>query len=231
MRVNCSIIRDLLPLYHDEVCSEHSRVLVEEHMRDCPTCEKELELLREEVNSPKVLLDESKPIKAIALVWKGEKAKAFAKGLGIAVALCAILFGAYFALTQWKIIPVSSDLLEISEVSQLEDGRIVYHLNVKDNKALHFVQFQTNADGSYYMTPMRSILEGERGMETGLFNNYFFVDVSENNAYQREHGKGIEIRSCYVGPQGDGILVWEKGMNLPAASEALENRLGIQESN
>lgn len=32
------IIWDLLPLYHDGVCSEKSRAAVEEHLKDCPAC-------------------------------------------------------------------------------------------------------------------------------------------------------------------------------------------------
>ncbi len=30
MQVNCEIIKDLLPLYHDDVCSQESKKLVEE---------------------------------------------------------------------------------------------------------------------------------------------------------------------------------------------------------
>ena len=32
------IILDLLPLYHDGVCSEKSRAAVEEHLKACETC-------------------------------------------------------------------------------------------------------------------------------------------------------------------------------------------------
>ena len=32
------MIRDLLPLYQDGVCSEESRAAVEEHLRECPSC-------------------------------------------------------------------------------------------------------------------------------------------------------------------------------------------------
>jgi len=35
MRITCEIIKDLLPLYHDNVCSEDSRKLIEEHLLTC----------------------------------------------------------------------------------------------------------------------------------------------------------------------------------------------------
>nr|WP_278245308.1 zf-HC2 domain-containing protein [Ruminococcus sp. HUN007] len=32
------MIRDLLPLYIDEVCSDESRKIVEDHIKECPEC-------------------------------------------------------------------------------------------------------------------------------------------------------------------------------------------------
>ena len=39
MKTDCDVIRDLLPLYEDEVCSEKSRDLVREHLEECPACD------------------------------------------------------------------------------------------------------------------------------------------------------------------------------------------------
>ena len=41
----CSMIRDLLPLYRDNVCGDESRVIVEEHLRECTDCSHILEQL------------------------------------------------------------------------------------------------------------------------------------------------------------------------------------------
>lgn len=38
MKLNCNVIRDLLPLYADQICSEESRELVEEHLAECGDC-------------------------------------------------------------------------------------------------------------------------------------------------------------------------------------------------
>ena len=38
MRVECDIIRDLLPLYADDACSGKSRAMVEEHLLECDAC-------------------------------------------------------------------------------------------------------------------------------------------------------------------------------------------------
>lgn len=46
MNINCEIIRDLLPLYADNVCSEESRRLVESHCEGCGECRERLEGMR-----------------------------------------------------------------------------------------------------------------------------------------------------------------------------------------
>lgn len=38
MKYQCGIIRDLLPLYHDNVCSAESRGVVDEHLTECNEC-------------------------------------------------------------------------------------------------------------------------------------------------------------------------------------------------
>ena len=41
--MNCEIVRDLLPLYCDQVCSGESRSAVEEHVAGCPSCRRMME--------------------------------------------------------------------------------------------------------------------------------------------------------------------------------------------
>ena len=59
--MNCKIIRDLLPLYHDGVVSEESRELVENHLKTCADCRKMLEDISENIN-PKNDSNLEKPI-------------------------------------------------------------------------------------------------------------------------------------------------------------------------
>ena len=46
MNKTCDVIRDLLPLYADDACSEESRRLVDEHLAECPDCSGMLKRLR-----------------------------------------------------------------------------------------------------------------------------------------------------------------------------------------
>ncbi|MGG3737616.1 zf-HC2 domain-containing protein [Aeribacillus pallidus] len=38
MKVSCEIVKDLLPLYHDDICSIQSRIAVDEHLQECEDC-------------------------------------------------------------------------------------------------------------------------------------------------------------------------------------------------
>ena len=44
--MDCSVIRDLLPLYADGNCSDETRKLVEEHIASCPECKAKIEVLK-----------------------------------------------------------------------------------------------------------------------------------------------------------------------------------------
>ncbi len=46
MKMECDVIRDLLPLYADDACSDRSRELVKEHLQECEACRDLLGRLR-----------------------------------------------------------------------------------------------------------------------------------------------------------------------------------------
>lgn len=55
MKITCEVIRDLLPLYVDQMLSSDSLKLVEEHLEVCESCRKFLEELQKESNYPDML--------------------------------------------------------------------------------------------------------------------------------------------------------------------------------
>ncbi len=48
MKYPCNVIRDLLPLYLDEVCSIESRKMIEEHLKECLDCKAYMDAMSEE---------------------------------------------------------------------------------------------------------------------------------------------------------------------------------------
>lgn len=86
---SCKHVRDLLPLYVDNVCSEESKALVEEHLKLCDDCRNVFEAMSDKIEVEKVNTG-GDAIKKIADSWKKDKRNAFENGILIAM-LCAII--------------------------------------------------------------------------------------------------------------------------------------------
>lgn len=98
MTISCEIIRDLLPLYHDNVCSEKSCKLVEEHLATCEECTAELNKIDTDIKGVNCMED-TKPIRAIAIKWNRDKKTAFFKGtLLVSLIACIGCYIAYNAI-------------------------------------------------------------------------------------------------------------------------------------
>ena len=47
MKISCNIIRDLLPLYAEDLASDDTRAMVDEHLCDCAECTGILESMKQ----------------------------------------------------------------------------------------------------------------------------------------------------------------------------------------
>ena len=225
------IIFDLLPLYHDDVCSAASRAAVEAHLKACGTCREALL----EMDAPLPAAEEQKNaadgavVKGISEAWKKEKWKARLKGAAIAAAVCLLLVGAWLAATQLFIFPVDPATIEITDVRQLADGRILYHFYIDDDLNLRRTEFQYDEDGNMYCVPIRALITEKRWEGNSPANMELFLDMEWVDEQARFMGFG-EIDHVWYGRGEDAILLWEEGMELPAAGEADEAAYGYSES-
>lgn len=77
MRNECNIIRDILPLYIDEIVSEDTISFVEEHLEKCAACRAELENMKApnalEIAASDTQATDEKPLKAFAKKWNRKK--------------------------------------------------------------------------------------------------------------------------------------------------------------
>ena len=51
-KIDCNIIRDLLPLYEDNVASRETQELIRTHLADCLDCREELRKMRTPISLP-----------------------------------------------------------------------------------------------------------------------------------------------------------------------------------
>ena len=50
--IKCTIIQDVLPLYIDEVVSQDTKEMVDQHLQHCEKCQKEYETMKRELYIP-----------------------------------------------------------------------------------------------------------------------------------------------------------------------------------
>lgn len=216
MNLSCDVIQDLLPLYHDGVCSGESRKIVEEHIATCAACKDVLHGLKEETAPDKV--DAAGPLDAIGKAWKKSTRKALIKGAAIVSLIFVLLVGAFWGLTQWHGVPIESENLRVTQVSQVDDGVIYCELGLWDDAdGFGYFEYTLTEDGKLYLTPMRSIItKADRWSDV-----CFYRDV--NNLWGL---RGIELGSkatgFYFGTPEDHLVIWEEGMELPLADEETE---------
>ena len=84
MKYSCDLISDLLPLYKDEICSEASRKIVEEHLAECPDCKKILNSLNDVTIDEKIVKEKEEVI--------GTQAKFFKRKSALAGSIIGLIF-------------------------------------------------------------------------------------------------------------------------------------------
>ncbi|WP_066638582.1 zf-HC2 domain-containing protein [Desulfolucanica intricata] len=217
-KISCEIIKDLLPLYYDEVCSSESKKMVEGHLAECSSCKRELDRIKTDIKIPKETAEKNRRdvnvIKGIADFWKRSKVKAFVNGLIGAAALFTVIFLGY----TWDIKSVPTDVIKIKNVSKLSNGYIVYHVELTDGYALNRIKYDMDEDGNFYLTPLRPIIKKKAQPPYGLAKGYDLFNVEG----QEKNHDGAEIKALYYGTPKDKILIWKKGMDLPKASDEIE---------
>lgn len=222
-KISCDIVKDILPLYYDNVCSSDSKQMVEEHLSDCDSCKNELDSIEDDIKIPKEEIERNRNdgnvIKNISSFWNRSRVKSFIKGVIISTLLFSLIILGYFGLFHWHITNVPTDVVEIKNVSELADGNIVYHIELTDGYSLNRINFDMDEDGNFYLTPLRPIIKKRAQPPYALTNNYTFFDVE----FHEMNRDGAEIKALYYGTPKDNILIWEKGMDLPKASEEIEN--------
>lgn len=97
MKTNCKVIEDLLPLYIDEVCSDESKRLIEEHLEECDACSAKLNAQKVVITVDKEKIEQNlkakDPFKKIRRIQSYTKVGAV---LGALIGLVSsLVFGAF----------------------------------------------------------------------------------------------------------------------------------------
>ena len=218
-KIQCAVIRDLLPLYYDGICSDETKKLVEGHIASCDECKTELESLNATIEIPTIEIQnrkqDQKMITRMAYSLQKLRKKALYKGVGITAIVGLFIFCGYYALFEWDIKSVDSDNFKISNISQLNNGHIAYSVDFLDEYDVMRVKYTLDEEGNFYMTPLRPIVKLKTERPIGDVHEAFNLQAQQEDRNQKIH-------ALYYGSPDDAVLIWEKGMELPKASEEME---------
>lgn len=128
----CEVIRDLLPLYVDGVCSEESKAAVEAHLESCESCKAEYQrLLDAEKMIPEQEMNltqaEEKQIKALRRVKRNLNKRRVLAVVLTAVVLLGIGIGLYMLTGAARVIlPYDATKIRIEEMTPENAGKAHY---------------------------------------------------------------------------------------------------------
>ena len=87
MKLDCEVIRDLLPLYAEHMASPASTALVEEHLQECEACRAELE----QMEQPVAVRPETQPDAPLRRIKAALQRRSIRAAIGtVLAALCAL---------------------------------------------------------------------------------------------------------------------------------------------
>lgn len=199
MKYNCDLISDLLPLYKDDICSEATKKIVEEHLAECTECRKMLADMSDVTIDEKIVKEKDEVINSQAKFFK--RKSAFAGSIiglifSIPILVCLIVNLATGAGLTWFFIVLAGILVAAS--------LIIVPLMVPENKMFTTMAAFTGSvllllgiiaiytRGSWFLVAASSTLFGL----TMLFAP-FIAFRRPVNAYLKNH-KGLAIMSAYT---------------------------------
>lgn len=119
--IKCCVVKDILPLYAENLCSEETAEIVKEHIENCESCRRLSEEVEIEEKAPKKIPDEAKAMKKINKKIKRSKKAVIAAVCVLAAVLIPVALLWENMIWQNEKIPSFETLAQNSEVKVLAE--------------------------------------------------------------------------------------------------------------
>ena len=165
---NCEVICDLIPLYVDNVCSNESRVLIEEHLKDCEACRQLYEAMKTDFEIP----DDKEQRQEDAKVIKRVKQRIWIERVVISLLVLLVTGTVMFGVT----LKLTASHKNMNDVVNLEDVSIE-----EDEKGNLWLVRSGNATMASLILPEIYSPDGEVVFSD---SQKVYNKIEENGAYQ-----------------------------------------------
>ena len=157
MKINCSVIEDLLPLYVDDVVSDDTIELVEDHLKTCEGCRQDYEQMKGILYVP--IEHDTSMFEHVQKHWNQKKWR-LALGSSLTAAIIAV---ALFSLTFYYTKPIAYTP-ELFKVEQQSDGTLMMNY------------YGDSHAGSNFMHPVKMNINGEERNVSFVFYEKSFAN-------------------------------------------------------
>lgn len=167
--IKCTIIQDVLPLYVDEVVSQDTKEMVDEHLQHCEKCQIEYDSMKKELYIP--VENKISLFKDISKKWRKKKVII---SITSVLLTAIILLGVFSYVFYYKtVIPYSKDLFKIERQN---DNQLVFHY------------FGESYAGVNETHPMSLEIDGEERNVSFIFYTKTVAKSPSRNLFNNEKG-------------------------------------------
>lgn len=257
-KVSCQVVQDLLVLYDDDVCSEESSRLIEEHIKDCDVCGGIYSRMKKEIPEIEVPQEVRQSEEGLFLMKKMRR-RLSTHSLAVTLIIAGvILLGLLLKILLTEtIFYIQPDEIKITEMYELESGNIYCTLESERP----FINAYSN-----------SFLMGSRAFENRICNleddsrtsavafgytlwDYYVTSRSDNAAVKPHTKQSLLFQSDSKGfnmfeedaqiyecekivystrldeaKDKNARVLWKKGEKLPKAPSSIEEKVKPDES-
>ncbi|MEI3604527.1 zf-HC2 domain-containing protein [Pseudogracilibacillus sp. SE30717A] len=216
--VKCTIIQDVLPLYIDEVVSQDTKEMVDQHLQHCEVCQKVYEKMKRKLYIPA----ENKASIFKKINKKMRKKKVIISMVSV-FATAIILFGAFaYVFYYERVIPYSDDLMRIESQNdnQLVSryfGESYAGVNLTHPMPLEINGEKKNVSFIYYTetiadSPTRMLINNEKNLNE---QEYIF-ELPESEKIDAVYYADFDVekitseKDSWDSVVKRAVLIWEK---------------------
>lgn len=223
MKMNCNVIRDLMPLVHDEAACAESKALVDEHLAECEDCR--LYWTGMTAVIPAVDTGSDTIQVTVKRLRSAHLKRILRNGLiGLIIGVLLFLGGSWGwnYLTHECIRPVPLENYSFG-LAQLKDGRVVvteyaHQLSAFSSHA-YSRQVDKDAGQVVYYTTYQPII-GKTTPTEPVFTSYGSMTPEMLD----------QLSELRQGTPDNYVTIWRKGDAIPAASEQMEAYCALEDA-
>lgn len=221
-KITCEVVKDILPLYVDDVLSSDSRALVEEHLKACDECADRYKNLK--ANDSFTLKKNEEDRAVIKKIKKKIQTKRVVTALISALCIAALAFGVFYGVViKESYIPYEESGLKVSGNS-LQTNRDYYKsygMYTPDGTTCFIYMtttVYTGMKGKGRVITIEDLSDEGRAMkiddnddgvtDSALINSKIYY-VSEEYSRQMSHGKWQSLTDKEIETlKHNSVLVW-----------------------